>query len=298
MTLASFWPTAEERSFFEREGYLVVPDALSPAQVQRLVDVIDRCGREDGAQPGRFYNQVDILGRDDAFVELVDNPAVLGRICGLLGWNIWVNHVHFNLRPPDASSENYRYGWHVDGGVFSTDLQYQAPMTAIKVGFYLTDLSEPDRGQTHIFPRSHMSERNWQDDFKRFTPPTEKAVPLCVRPGSAVLFQQRTLHSHGSPNLSQLTRKTIFMQWAYRWLFPVDTMTLHDLGQRVEDPIRRQMLGLDPARPKGKLSGRYYPVATDIPLKNRLIQDVGIQKLCELGPAATRHLTQFLDFEL
>lgn len=296
MSNPSSWPTVEERAFFNREGYLIIPDALSPRQVETLSATIDRCGGANGKEGGRYYNRLDVLGQDDAFVELVDNPAVLAKVSGFLGWNIWVNHTHYNVRPPDTSSGNYRYDWHVDGGVFSTDLQYQAPMTAIKVGFYLTDLSEPDRGQTYILPRSNLEGNRWLDQYTKYTPPPAGAVPLSVRPGSAVLFQQRTLHSQGSPNLSSITRKTIFIQWAYRWLFPVDGMTLGDLGTRVTDPIRRQLLGLDQARPEGKLSARYYPSAEDLPLKTRLLRDVGIQKLCELGPAATRQLTQLLDF--
>lgn len=298
MSISSHWPTAEERAFFEKEGYLIVPDALSPEQVETLSATIDRCSRLEGYKGDQFYNRVDILGQDDAFVQLVDNPPVLAKVSGLLGWNIWVNHTHYNVRPPDASAENYSYDWHVDGGVFSTDLQYQAPMTAIKVGFYLTDLSQPRRGQTYILPQSHPGQADRRDRYRSFTPPPAGAVPLAVKPGSAVLFQQRTLHSHGSPNLSNITRKTIFIQWAYRWLFPVDGMTLGDLGTRVGDPIRRQMLGLDQERPSGQLSARYYPMPDDLPLKLRLIQDVGIQRMCELGPAATRELTQLLNFEV
>lgn len=298
MNLSSCWPTSAERAFFEKEGYLVVPNALSPEQVATLSVAIERCNGEEGAHSERSFNRLDILGQDDAFVDLVDNPFILGKVSGFLGWNIWVNHTHYNMRSRDASAENYRYDWHVDGGVFSTDLQYQAPMTAIKVGFYLTDLSEPNCGQTYILPGSHLGELNWRDLYKKFTPPPEHAVPLMVKPGSAVLFQQRILHSQGSPNLSGTTRKAVFMQWAFRWLSPVDTMTLGDLESRVQDPIRRQMLGLDRKRPSGKLSARYYPTPDDLPLKNRLIQDVGILRMCELGPAATRQLTQLLDFKL
>jgi ectoine hydroxylase len=298
MSTSSYWPTAEERAFFDTEGYLVVPDALSPEQVETLSATIDRRGSADGNRGDQFYNRLDILGLDDAFVQLVDNPAVLAKVSGFLGWNIWVNHTHYNVRPPDASAENYRYDWHVDGGVFSTDLQNQAPMTAIKVGFYLTDLTQPHRGQTYILPQSQPGQAHWRDQYQSLTPPPVGAVPLEVKPGSAVLFQQRTLHSHGSPNLSSITRKTIFMQWAYRWLFPVDTMTLGGLDSRVNDPIRRQLLGLDQKRPSHRLSARYYPIPGDLPLKSWLIRNVGILKMCELGPAAARELTQLLDFRV
>lgn len=294
MSLKPYWPTPEERASFEREGYLVVRDALAPAQVEALAAAIDRCGH---GESGGFHNRLDILGLDDAFLELVDNPPVLGKICGFLGWNVWVNHTHYNVRPPDRSAERYPYQWHQDGGSTSADLQDRMPMTAIKVGFYLTDLTRPGHGQTHIIPLSYAEDKHLARDMDHNAPPPPGAVQLDVPAGSAVLFQQRVFHSQGSPNLSDITRKTIFVQWAFRWLAAVDTMTLGDLPGRVTEPVRRQLLGFDEPRPPGKLSARYYPGPDDLPLRKRLLLDVGIAKLCEVGPATARMVTRLLKFE-
>lgn len=288
------WLTREERSSFENEGYLVVRDALSAEQAGALSAAVDRCGRDEARG---FYNRPDILGLDDAFVELVDNPPVLAKIAGLLGWNIRVNHTHFNVRPPDDSSAEYPYYWHRDGGLVGTDLQDQMPMMAIKVGFYLTDMRQPDHGQTYILPLSCPRERELARDLSPHDPPPPDAVPLNVPAGAAVLFQQRVLHSQGSPNLSPVTRKAIFVQWAFRWLYPVDTMTVGDLRARVTDPVRRQMLGFDQERPPGKLSAHYYPSSDDIPLRKRLLREVGMARLCEIGPATARTITRLLKFD-
>ncbi len=295
MSLRPFWPSLEEREFFEREGYLVVENALSPDQTQRLAKAVDRCG-SDG-NPG-FFNRLDILGLDDSFIELVTNPPVLAKIAGFLGWNIWVNHTHYNVRPPDPPDETYSYHWHKDGGTFSADLQGEPPMTAIKVGFYLTDLSQPNMGQTYLIPKHFSAGKHYQDQLGPNSPPPTEAKLMKLKPGSAVLFQQRTIHSQGSPNHSQITRKTIFVQWAFRWLFPVDTMTLGNLENRTTDPIQRQMLGFTGQRPSGRLASRYYPSDVDIPLKKKLIQEVGLARLCEIGPMTTRQLTNLLKFDL
>ena len=293
MSLKKYWPTMEERASFERDGFLVVPDALTADQVKRLNAAVDRCGYGEGG----FFNRLDILGMDDAFLELIDVAPVFAKICGFLGWNIWVNHTHYNLRPADRSDSDYPYHWHQDGGNVNLDLQGQAPMTAIKVGFYLTDLSQPGCGQTYIIPRWYAGEQELPRALDPKMPPPEEAICLKVAPGTAVLFQQRTTHSQGSPNSSELDRKAIFMQWAFRWLFPVDTMTLADLEHRVEDPIRRQLLGFNEIRPEGRLSPYYYPHPADVPLKKKLIQEVGLKKLCEIGKETTRYLFGYMNFK-
>jgi len=292
--LAHFWPSQKERDFFYNEGYLVVPDALSAEEVDRLTAAIDCCtnGKQD-----QFINRIDILGLDNAFLSLIDNPKVFAKICGFLGWNIWVNHTHFNIRPPDPRNEPYRYSWHRDGGTFSMDLQGDAPMTAIKVGFYLNDLTEPGRGNTYLIPL-HADNPKIMDQLSSTTPPPPEAHPLLLKPGSAVIFQQRAIHSQGSPNYSDTIRKTIFIQWAFRWLFPVDTMTVGHLADTIENPIRRQLLGIEKSRPQGCFSSRYYPSEQEIPLKKWLMREVGMLRLGEVSPATMRYLTRFLNFDL
>ena len=292
--LLPYWPTPEEREQFNRDGFLVIPNAISPELVEKLSQAIDR-NRDDPAQG--FFNRVDIFGLDDVFLELIDTPKVFAKICGFLGWNIWVNHTHFNLRPPDDPEVPYRYMWHRDGGTFSLDLQGEMPMTAIKVGFYLTDLTKPGSGCTYIIP-NHLGGREMIDRLTGDSPPPPEARPLNLEAGSAVIFQQRSIHSQGSPNHTTATRKTIFIQWAFRWLFPVDVMTLGGLPARVTDPIRRQLLGLDLPRQSGCFSPRYYPEAREIPLKKWLLQDIGLVRLGEVGPATMRYLTRYLNFDL
>ena len=291
--ISSYWPTDEERAFFQKEGYLVVPDALAPESVVRLNQAVDRCGHGEG---DKFYNRVDILGLDDAFLELIDTPKVFAKICGFLGWNIWVNHTHYNIRPPDNPKKRYNYMWHRDGGNFTLDLQNEAPMTAIKVGFFLTDLSEKDRGCTYLIPE-HLEDAKTSVRRDRTAPPPQGALPLLLKPGSAVIFQQRVFHSQGSPNYSLDTRKAIFIQWAFRWLFPVDMMSLGDLNERIQDPIRRQLLGLSEPREPGDFSPRYYPLDSEVPLKKFMLQKIGMARVGEIGPATSRYLARFLKFD-
>ena len=251
---------------FERDGFAVIDDALPPEFLAALSRALEDLTRES---PSRIHNVADILGKRDEFLDLVDLPTVLPVIQALLGNNIWVNHSHYNVNPPDDTDNQLDrktgYGWHRDGGVINSDLPRTAPLLSIKVAFYLSDLSEPGRGQTYVIRGSH---RTGEKRPGRFELP-DAAFPVCVSPGSALLFDRRMLHSIRSPNTSSITRKAIFIQYAYRWMCPVDAMTVNHLHDRC-DPVRRQLLGLMPDHhvidgAAGR-SSRYHPRAQDLPL--------------------------------
>ena len=58
------------------------------------------------------------------------------------------------------------------------------------------------------------------------------------------MFEQRIYHAVG-PNLSEITRKTIFMGYSYRWLRPLDYVVQPpEVLTKVQgDAIRWQLLG-------------------------------------------------------
>lgn len=266
--------TSEEKQQFEDLGYLAVPNALSSQQVSRLIAVMDELTRDE---PGKIHNVADILGMNDEFLKLVDLPTVLPKVQKLLGENIWLNHSHFNINPPSAEKEIASipngYGWHRDGGTINVDVPPPAPLLSIKIGFYLTDLSEVGRGQTYLIKGSHRSGEKCPGPQEM--PPS--AFPLSVKPGTAVLYDRRSIHSIRSPNLSNITRRVIFIQYAFRWLCPVDAMTVEHLRDRCNS-VQLQLLGLsstyqtvDGARGR---SGRYYPSTQDVHLGNKLTDNL------------------------
>jgi len=251
---------------FQERGFAVISNVLTPGHREALLAALTELA---GARPGRIHNVADILGLRDAFLDLVDLPAILPVIRQLLGDNIWVNHSHYNINPPDsrvnAGDRVTGYGWHRDGGAINQDLPKPGPLLSIKVGFYLSDLSEPGRGQTYVLPGSHKT-----DDR---TPANDElpaaAHPVCLSPGSALLFDRRLIHSIRSDNLSTMTRKAVFIQYAHRWLCPVDAMTVQHLRDRCS-PVRRQLLGLmDNYNVIDGAAGRssaYYPRRADVPV--------------------------------
>ena len=97
-----------------------------------------------------------------------------------------------------------------------------------------------------------------------------EAIPLCVTPGTAVIFDRRLRHSR-SPDHSETTRKAVHHGYGYRyrWIRSNHDMAVGDLCERC-DPVRRQLLGaMD-----GNL-GRYLPSDEDVPLRTWLIEQLG-----------------------
>ncbi len=254
------------REQFESRGYIEIPNALSADQVRRLINAIDSltARKQSGA-----HNVADIFGKHDAFLELIDLSTVLPVVTEILGSNIWVNHSHFNFTPADVEDDigaySNGYGWHRDGGAVHVDLPWPPPLLSVKIGFYLTDLSEPGRGETYFIRDSHVTGEP--------TPgPTElpnSAFPMLVKPGTAVLFDRRLIHSMRSANRSDIDRRVVFTQYAFRWMAAVDDMKVSHLRRKC-NPVQRQLLGLTTSThtmdgAAGR-SGRYYPSPAELPL--------------------------------
>ena len=82
-----------------------------------------------------------------------------------------------------------------------------------------------------------------------------------VKAGTAFLFEQRTWHGIGR-NWSGLPRKTLFVGYAYRWIKPMDYVSMPDALLARCTPIQKQLLGAvsDPI-------SYYLPREEDVPLK-------------------------------
>jgi hypothetical protein len=262
---------AERDDFFKHKGYLVIPDALSPEVVERTREAVDRLARENPRSGQVTINIADILGRDDAFLDLIDCPRVFPKIWGVLGWNIWVQHSHLVVTPPVPTAtgmidprEPFKYGWHRDGGAINRDVTLNAPLL-VKVGFYLSDVA------AHGGPTLML-----EDADPNAALPAPAALPpnvraLAVKAGTAVMFSNRSIHSLRSPNTSDETRRAVFIQYGYRWIHSLDRCSVEHLADRVGG-VRAQLLGLTTtfttATYKGSegRSGRFVPSDEDVPL--------------------------------
>jgi ectoine hydroxylase len=238
---------------FERDGYELLEDVLDPEQLRSLTAAADRVWQED-APGGEALHRLGFVGRDPAFLELVDHPRVLPRVLDLLGWNIYVYHSHLDVHPP-AAPANGVWRWHQDGGRQNVELESPRPLLSVKVAYFLTDVPTAAHGALRIVPGSHR-----RDTLPRDREPAG-AVPLLVRAGTAVLFDRRLWHARGD-NVSPVTRKALFYAYSYRWVRPRDDLGVDPARVPALGAVRRQLLGAGTS-----VLGHWLPTDEDVPLR-------------------------------
>lgn len=263
----------EQLQQFNEQGYLIVENALPDDLVQALERRVDRIHQEHlesgwdpytngPLTPRKNFFYPNFLGRDQFFVNLLDWYKVFPKVWGILGWNIYSYHSHLIITPPrpaDADRTPKPLGWHQDSGRVNVEMESSPrPRLSLKVVYWLSDCSEPGRGNFYILPGSHL-----RDKLERPSDGSlpEGAMAVCCKPGDAVFFDRRLWHAR-SENDSDITRKGLFYGYGYRWLRSKDDLTIPEEMFKNNDPIRQQLLGGGT-----NANGHFSPRDADVPLK-------------------------------
>jgi hypothetical protein len=258
--------TEQERQTFNETGLLHIENALSPEQVAQGVDLTERVFQAklaEGHESKKALFYPNFILDDPYFQDLVDYAPVLPKVWGILGWNIYLYHAHLIVTPPTGQPpDDKTFGWHQDSGRTNVEMEsHPRPRLSLKVAYFLTDLSEPGRGNFWVVPGSHLQDAI--DKPANGIGQPAGAIPVLVKPGDAVLFDRRLWHT-ASPNWSDMTRRVLFYGYGFRWIRTKDDMTVQDLWDQ-SDPVRRQLLGWGV-----NANGFYSPTDADVPLRGWL----------------------------
>ena len=267
--------TDDERRHFEEQGYLIVPGVLPAEKVAVLAAAAERVEAEwrpkRELKPHHPLNLLDAIGKDLAFLDLLDLPQTFMKVVDILGWHIQLYHSHLIVTPPLPAGhrpKQPRLGWHQDSGRLNLELEGEPrPRVSLKIGFFFSSTKNADRGNFHVVPGSHRLNRlDLPEDSLQDHP---NATPVRADAGDAVFFDRRLWHAPGR-NRSNVTRKVLFLGYSYRWLRPRDDMTVEHYLPGA-DPVRRQLLGMSPNGGFGYTS----PAEEDVPLKTWLVERLG-----------------------
>jgi hypothetical protein len=232
-------PTSSERFHFETQGYLVLENFLTPEHTQRLLAALDGAVQRrrakqlaghkavwppkgpadlthvNGAKSTRILN---LLEDDALFQALLDWPALVPYL-----------HAFCNQEPHYHASDaivedpvdfaNRVDGWHLDGSDNGyRNMPGQIPLFQLKVGYYLTDMTQPWRGNLTLVPGSHLAraELSKEDREKReFFP---GALQVCAPAGSAILFHNAVWHTAAPYHPGQPGRQMLYYGYEHPWM--------------------------------------------------------------------------------
>ena len=267
--------TEQERDQFERDGYLIIEDALEPDHVHRLKEAVDRVAAaerdEHQIPPDKRVRVNDFTSRDEAFMDLVDWYRTFPKVWGILGWNIQLYAATLKVTPArDEVQEGGepKMGWHQDTSRLNIELETSPrPRISMKIAYFLSDCSEPGRGNLYVIPGSHETnsidfgngdrKSEVEGAFRYWYP---KAAPCC----SIAACGTRPAATTGPARALSW-----FYGYSYRWFRPRDDQTAGRFWDGF-DPIRHQLFGASTTA-KGYTS----PTAEDAPLREWICEHLG-----------------------
>ena len=248
--------TDEQRRFWNENGYVIIPSALSAAEIAVLSDAFDRlerATREQTRNRDGFLIVRPIIDKDDAFLNLIDHPNHLGIVCDLMGANIQVTESVIMSRPPTNLAGTR---WHDDG---PSPYRYPRvngvmPLIQLRVGWFLHDIDDSDMGNFVLVPGSHVNgfpngavdahrlTARGTDDLEDVVSGVPGALQLTLKAGDAFLMHNGLWHAV-SRNTSGVTRRNLYYMYGPIWARIGDYKEPPETLLAKCDPIKRQLAG-------------------------------------------------------
>lgn len=246
--MSSPFMTDEQRLFFETNGYLILPNALSPeelAAVRAAADRAEAIWRADPARPGgRGANLEQVqapIEYDPVLCDLLTHPKVFPIVRELLGDDVMMIDNDYFLTSPHSKSHAH---WHHDVGM--AGVYHPRSTLMVKVFYLLTDVPEGGGG-TALIPGSHR----FPNDFA--LPKVENAddmpghVAMTHPAGTAYLFNGRIYHA-ALNNRTDHIRRVLIYNYGHFWMKQWQGYEPSEaLKARAKTRVMRQLLGIGDA---------------------------------------------------
>jgi len=239
----------KQRIEFEANGFLVIPEALSPSeldQVRHAADDAERAWRGDPSRPGQ---RTDVLHQvlapieyDDRLLELLWHPRVFSLVRAILGSDVQMIDNDYFITPPNTPRTHA--GWHHDVGLLG--VYHPRSVMMVKAFFLLSDVDE-NSGGTAMIPGSHRFPMDFK--FPQVTDPREMPgmFQMTGKAGTAYLFNGRTYHCAVNNESDRPRRVLIYNYghfWMKIWAGYEPSARLREKAMASKDPVRMQLLGI------------------------------------------------------
>jgi hypothetical protein len=243
-----------EKYEFDRQGFLVLPQFLTPEEIARLAAAIDAL--EDHAlrhvnlpprkkalwgpeyhfnaergyyawgsnRQGETLMVEDFFNADPAFDFLVNHEPTMRHIRDIVQGPIRINNSELRIRYQGNATgthmggpldHKYRYGFNQRG----------IDCMMVRMIYFVQDVSN-EEGAFCVVPGTHKS--NYPSPYH--CPPEEEPgmIGLEVKAGDAILFTENLRHG-GLPNRSPRPRKTLHVGYGPVWMMSQNIATMDEM---------------------------------------------------------------------
>ena len=167
--------TDQQRNEFDRNGFLIIEQALTNDEISRYRHVIDRFDHTIAENYGGVINSTarkagehlelrNAVAQADELLDLMVQPTTFPLLTQLMNGHITLTTSHAFIRPTSpkgTKKDSKQIGWHRDGPAYGASEQNGVlPWLITKIGYFLTDTTIPDCAALRIIPQIFRSSSN------------------------------------------------------------------------------------------------------------------------------------------
>ncbi|MBM3803655.1 MAG: phytanoyl-CoA dioxygenase family protein [Acidimicrobiia bacterium] len=255
--------TGQRIKHLEIEGYVLIPDLLSPQQIVAIRSELDRLPTTptDYSENQRGHSNVQWSDSPQA-IDVIALPAMIDFLTALFGDEIICTSCVYALSRPGhpgiaIHTDSQPYGSAIFG------LQASAPRL-VRVLYYLDDLT-PERAPLKVIPHSHLSFHSDSNPYKRYLSHPEEMMVTC-QAGSAAIINQSVFHGN-YPNRSQEDRHMLAIAYRPAWAGPISDVPDWDAEKVAKLPphVRQYFKSLNTRKIDYNVGNRPANMATQAP---------------------------------
>lgn len=224
----------EQLQQIEVEGYLIIPDILSPQEVQQIKsetaqletfpmpysvhqrDRVLHLGSGPNPYPGSTWEPYRFGQQGGAITDLIAHKPMVKFLEKLFGDAlVFMTYLYARSEPGHPG-----ISLHTDGQPYGSDIfgyECSCPIM-VKVLYYLDDLT-PEISPFSVVPRSHLSLHAQANPYQRYKTHPD-LVMLTASAGSALILHTRVFHGN-YPNKGDRPREMLQLGYRPAWSGPI-----------------------------------------------------------------------------
>lgn len=215
----------ERIKHLEVEGYIVMPDVLSPEHIKKLKNETAKLEtrRVDYSEKQRVLNENNLEYKGGVITDLIVHPPTTNFLKTLCGDEIIMMKYTYSRAEPGHPGINF----HCDAMNYGSS-EFSDALSCpkmLRVLYYLDDLT-PEVSPFRIIPRTHLSFHNQANPYLRYKEHPEQVMVTC-RAGTAIIFNMYCFHGN-FPNVGDRPREALLISYRPSWAGPINTVPSRD----------------------------------------------------------------------